>query len=578
MERIDIISQLGRKYLTTNIENGEFSYQKALSRPIKGHKFLDLRFSDKKVSILIETKKNFVEKDEEQLFTYIQLEKELTGNNTIAILANTSNNKIKVWKNEEFLIDEVKIRTFEEYISQFDETKTNDKEKVMTATYKLNEMLHRNDIDEDLRSQFVGTCLLALKNDFKYSGLSTAQIITGIKETLSKLLISDETIERRQKLDILSNHVLDNQKIKELSSINLIEIINYINFNIIPFINDETNAGQDLLNLFFTTFNKYVGKKDKNQAYTPDHIVHFMCKVAKIDRNSIVLDPTCGSGAFLVQAMAQAIEGCRDNKEKENVKCRQIWGIESEEKAYGLATTNMLIHGDGNSNIIKASCFQKEEWIKKANINVILMNPPYNAKPVNISKNITQNWKKDIKEDPTKGFCFVNHIAETVKNGKLLCLLPLACAIGSSTIIEEEKRKILENNTLEAVFTLPTDIFHPGASASACCMVFNLNKPHPNNFETFFGYFKEDGFTKKKNLGRVDTKNKWQDIENEWLHLYNDRISKAGFSAKKIVNYLDEWLCEAYMETDYTKLTERDFENTIRNYLAYLVKSGTENE
>ena len=74
--------------------------------------------------------------------------------------------------------------------------------------------------------------------------------------------------------------------------------------------------GQDLLNLFFTTFNKYVGKTDKNQAFTPDHIVHFMCKVIGINRNSKVLDPCCGSGAFLVRALTEALDDCQTEAER----------------------------------------------------------------------------------------------------------------------------------------------------------------------------------------------------------------------------------------------------------------------
>lgn len=575
MERIDIIERVGRKYLVSNVENQEFSYQQALSRPIKGHKFLDLRFVHGTISVLVETKRKFTEKDEQQLFDYIKLEKELTKNNVVGILANTKNDKIKVWKNETFLPNETVLKSFAEYVDLFIEEKINDKEKVMMATYKLNELLHRNDIDEDLRSQFVGTCLLALKNNFMYDQrMNGAQIIAGIEGVLKNLLKADSSAVRKEKLDILYKNVLTNQKVTNLTPQNFVEILDFIRTKINPFINDKTNDGQDLLNLFFTTFNKYVGKKDKNQAYTPDHIVHFMCKVARIDRNSVVLDPTCGSGSFLVQAMAAAIKNCRTKEEENKVKDSQIWGIESEEKAFGLSTTNMLIHGDGNSNIIRASCFDKADWIKAARINVVLMNPPYNAKPVNVSKEISKNWKKDIKEDPTKGFCFVNYVAETVKNGKLLCLLPLACAIGNSAEIEEQKRKILENNTLEAVFTLPPDMFHPGASANACCMVFNLNKPHPDNFETFFGYYKEDGFVKKKNLGRVDIKNKWSNIEKEWLFLYENRLEKPGLSARKSVSYNDEWLCEAYMETDYSKLTEQDFEKTIRNFLSYSVQVG----
>src|SRR5574344_1182477 len=398
MQRIDMIEAVGKKYLQSNIENGEFSYQKELFVPIKGHKFLDLRFVKENVSVLIETKQKFSEKDEIQLFQYIELEKKLTNNKIIAILANTSNDKIKVWQNGILLVNETKLRTIDEYIEFFSEIRQNNKEKVMISTYKLNELLHKNDIDEALRSQFVGTCLLALKNELVYKNMTTHLIIEGIKEKLSTLLKSDTYDARKEKLKILYN----------------------INDNIKPFIDDKTNAGQDLLNLFFTTFNKYVGKKDKNQAYTPDHLVHFMCRVARIDRNSVVLDPTCGSGAFLVQAMTKAISQCKTDSEKNNVKDKQILGIESEEKAFGLSTTNMLIHGDGNSNIIKASCFDKADWIKEHEVNTVLMNPPYNAKPVNISKEITKNRKKDIKEDPTKGFCFVQYIADTVKNGKLL--------------------------------------------------------------------------------------------------------------------------------------------------------------
>lgn len=99
-----------------------------------------------------------------------------------------------------------------------------------------------------------------------------------------------------------------------------LEILNFISKNIMPAINDKSILGQDLLNLFFTTFNKYVGKADKNQAFSPDHIAHFMSRVININRNSVVLDPCCGSGAFLIRAMTDAIADCDDNEQIEHVK------------------------------------------------------------------------------------------------------------------------------------------------------------------------------------------------------------------------------------------------------------------
>ena len=85
-------------------------------------------------------------------------------------------------------------------------------------------------------------------------------------------------------------------------------------------------------------------------------------------------------------------------------------------------------------------------------------------------------------------------------------MLPVACAIGTSGEIARLKGEILEENTLDAVFTLLNEIFYPGASASACCMAFKIGINHTDisNSDTFFGYCKDDGFKKKKNLGRVE--------------------------------------------------------------------------
>ena len=102
MQRIDMISCVGREYLTHNLENGEFSYQQVIEEKITGHYKLDLRFYDSKnkVAVLIETKRKFnVKKDKKQLFDYVSLEQKLSSNiKIVAILANTSNDNIKVWK------------------------------------------------------------------------------------------------------------------------------------------------------------------------------------------------------------------------------------------------------------------------------------------------------------------------------------------------------------------------------------------------------------------------------------------------------------------------------------------------
>ena len=628
-----MINRIGKDYLTTNIENSEYSYiqeagDKSKLEEAVGHRvnhvFLDIRFEHDSVAVLVETKQSFTKAHEKQLAEYVEEERALhKGIKIIAILANTNNDKIKVWRysvdDSHLLKEETVLDTMEHYVKLFDTTRQNDKERVMKNTYDLNELLHKKDIDERLRSQFVGTTLLYIKDMVKKTGatridgtlkeklddvwkmMSAEEIRAGIKNTLNNLL--DNSENKTKKIELLQKNVLNDQKVKKLKIKDWIVILDTILMDIYRYIDADSSEGQDILNLFFIAFNKYTGKADKNQAFTPDHITEFMCRITDVDRTKVVLDGTCGSGSFLVQAMVKEIADCRRNKtEKEaeeliqQVKDKHIFGIEVEEKAYGLSTTNMLIHGDGNSNIKFGSIFDNKKFIMEADPDIILMNPPYNAKPIGIPAAYKTTWTakaKDGKEDPTKGFVFVHFLSDVInelndlkekagkptKQVKLAVLLPVAAAIGTSDIIEKEKISMLENNTLEAVFTLPNEIFYPGASACACCMLFTLGKPHSEDKETFFGYCKDDGFKKKKNLGRIEQFNAnneslWKAIEKEWLYLFGNHKAEAGKSATVCVNGKSEWLCEAYMKTDYSTIKEEDFQKTLNDYLAYLVKEG----
>ena len=599
MDRHLIIERIGKNYLVSNLENEEFSYPKALksigkmiddslisTSKGKKHQYLDIRFVKDNISILVETKNNFdkwnTQETLEQLQAYVNYEKTLTGNKIIAILANTEDDRVKVWWGSDLTIDEshqiknqYSLKTFDEYANLYTSVQ-NDKEKVLRNTYALNEVLHKYGVGEKIRSQFIGTCLLSLKSELLYENLTTKQILGGVEETITKLLEPD--LNKMQKLVILKTKVLDSQDVRDLKKEELQEILRNIESNIAPYIDEKSTMGQDILNLFFTTFNKYVGKADKNQAFTPDHIVHFMCQAVGVNRNSKVLDPCCGSGAFLVRAMTDALDDCANDAERDGVKKRHIYGIEYEETAFGLATTNMLIHGDGNSNVKQGSCFELESDIRDSNIDIVLMNPPYNAQRKHSKANYVKNWSKDTKQDPSKGFHYVHYIASIVGTGKLAVLLPMQCAIGGSKDIKRFKDMMLQEHTLDAVFSLPADVFHPGATASACCMIFNLGTRHEKvNQDTFFGYFKDDGFLKKKNLGRVEktklnsNEGVWADIESKWLHLYRTRKSVAGLSATQKVDGNSEWLPEAYMETDYSNLTDAKFEKVVRDFFAFKV-------
>lgn len=618
MKRIDIINKIGKDFYKPNLENGEFSYPKALQSVGKNisdyrnssskvnHNYLDIRFENDRLAILVETKNCFSKWDKDeiqlQLQDYVKYEKEYSDRKIVAILAETEGNGVWTWYGQSVIVDDKhkvkdlkKILSFQEYEDLYF-GKVNDKLKVVDSIKNLNEILHADGINEKLRSQFVGTCLLSLKNGLVYKGIKPTidkegkekkpeqVVIENIRDILEGLLSKGGNLNKASKLGILNNKILEDQDVTSLTYQELKSILSYIDENVVPYINDKNTAGQDLLNLFFTTFNKYVGKSDKNQAFTPDHICDFMSKVVNINKNSRILDPCCGSGAFLVRAMTDAMNDCNTEKERERVKAEQIYGIEYEDGAFGLASTNMLIHGDGNSNIVQGSMFHRKNWIESADINTILMNPPYNATKKSSDPEYTKKWNNKTKQDPSKGFHFVEWVAKAVcgkrgnKDAKLAVLLPMQAAIGTSNEIKAFKKSMLENYTLDAVFSLPKEIFYPGANAVACCMIFDLSQSHEkSDKDTFFGYFKEDNFIKRKGLGRVektdnDGNSLWESTKKQWLDLYKNKRVVPGLSVMQKVSSEDEWLAEAYMETDYTDLSERDFQQTINEFLSYLIK------
>ena len=146
-------------------------------------------------------------------------------------------------------------------------------------------------------------------------------------------------------------------------------------------------------------------------------------------------------------------------KDQNKMKKNNIFGIEFDENIFSLVTTNMLIHGDENSNIINKNCFDCKDWIiNNSKPNVILMNPPYNCQRLSMDKNYVKTLSSPQKEDPSKSLYFEKYLADIVNEMEstaiMATLLPVAYAVGMSSKIKKIKSDILRRNALDAVFTL----------------------------------------------------------------------------------------------------------------------------
>ncbi len=114
---------------------------------------------------------------------------------------------------------------------------------------------------------------------------------------------------------------------------------------------------------------------------------------------------------------------------------------------------------------------------------------------------------------------------------------------------------------------MPDELFfNSDVGVVSCIMVFTAHKPHPKNKETYFGYYKNDGFVKRKNKGRIDTYGKWDKIKEKWISYFMNKKSEDGFSINRVVSADEEWCVEAYMETDYSTLSVEEGKKAVLNF------------
>jgi type I restriction-modification system DNA methylase subunit len=436
-------------------------------------------------------------------------------------------------------------------------------EEIQELALEMHEGLRELAVTEREKPVFIAGILIALNDkDFiaEYPNLiSFNSLLNRLQDAINNVL--KESDIRKEKIEDIKNRFkiigrnTGIKNIKLMSYNSLSWYIEELEKKIKPMMDFADNT-IDALGIFYHEFVKYSGGDGSGLGIvlTPQHLTEFMCDLAEVNKNSKIVDICCGSGTFLVTAMSKMFKGASD-KDIEKIRKNSLFGIESQDEIYMLAVANMIIRGDGKSNIIFGDCFDKAltDEIKSKNINVGLINPPY------------AQTKSELE--------FVEHMLDILTTGGAgVVVVPMSCAVG--TKFKEVRERLFKKHTLKAVFSMPDDIFYSNnASVNVCVMVWEAHKPHDAAKTTFFGYYKDDGFVKAKKLGRIDKFNKWRSIEEEWLRLYRERETREGLSVKKAVKWDDEWLCEAYMETDYSALTQDDFQETVNNYLAYLVRS-----
>lgn len=331
----------------------------------------------------------------------------------------------------------------------------------------------------------------------------------------------------------------------------LYELIKMLNEKVWPFISVYHDF--DVVGQFYGEFLKYTGgdKKALGIVLTPRHITELFSLISQAHKGSKVLDICAGTGGFLIAAMHQMLRTCSSEAEETDIKKNRLVGVEQQPNMYALGASNMILRGDGKANLHQGSCFDEGiiKEIKQHQCDIGMVNPPYSQ-----------------SDEELHELVFVKHMLGCLTaKGVGIAIVPIGCAISNHPVREE----ILKEHTLEAVMSLPDDLFYP-VGVVPCIMVFTAHQPHDaSSKKTWFGLWKKDGFVKTKHRGRVDDSHVWPTIRDQWVSSYLNRDEIPGHCTKAHVNAHDEWCAEAFMETDYDELGIDCFKSVVLQYLSH---------
>lgn len=305
---------------------------------------------------------------------------------------------------------------------------------------------------------------------------------------------------------------------------------------------------------------------------TPSYVATLLAKLARVNKDSYVWDFATGSAGLLVAAMNEMLIDAKNNihspeelKTKvASIKANQLLGIELLPGVYMLAILNMILMGDGSSNILNQDSLNDfdgnygfRDTKTKFPADAFVLNPPYSAKG--------------------NGMIFVEKALKMMDKGYAAIIIQSSAGTGKAS---DYNKKILKRNTLLASIKMPIDLFVGKSSVQTNIYVFRVNEPHNADEVVKFIDFSNDGYTrtnrKKSTCNLRDTDHARERYE-ELVNLVRFGESKLKYLSKKVYfeGHIDpnsgaDWNQSAPIDTVPTLA---DFKKTVADYLAWEVSN-----
>ena len=334
-----------------------------------------------------------------------------------------------------------------------------------------------------------------------------------------------------------------------------------------------SNSAEDYIGRFYGEFMSYGGGDGQTLGIvlTPKHITQLFTELLDIKEDDVILDPCTGTAGFLIAGMHKEFEkvierkGLKTRKEIEldedilNIRQNHLHGFEIQSYMFCIATSNMILRGDGKSNLRNDDFITQNPSVVKKNIQptVGMMNPPYS---------------QGTKSNPLLyEISFTKQLLDCmIPGGRVAVIVPVSTMTGKTKEEQSMKEYILKHHTLEGVITLNPDTFY-GVGTHPVIALFTAGRPHPTSKVCKFINFTDDGYKVAPHIGLIETDSA-KDKKEHLLDVWNDKIeADTKFCVKSTVTAQDEWLHSFFYFNDEIP-TDADFEKTIGDYLSFQFK------
>ena len=303
---------------------------------------------------------------------------------------------------------------------------------------------------------------------------------------------------------------------------------------------------------------------------TPSYVATLLAKLARVNKDSYVWDFATGSAGLLVAAMNEMLKDAKNSiaspdqltKKEAHIKAYQLLGLELLSSVYMLAVLNMIMMGDGSSNILNKDSLTDFEGVygfgkddEKFPANAFVLNPPYSA--------------------PGNGMVFVETALNMMSGGYAAIIIQNSAGSGKA---KEINKRILARNTLIASIKMPIDLFVGKSSVQTNVYVFKVGEKHEKDEIVKFIDFSNDGYTRSN---RKKASNNLRDTDRA-KERYEELVNLVRFGASKLEIFTQNEYYEATIDpsngADWNKSrpvdtmpTLADFKKTVSDYLSWEV-------